>query len=142
MSNGRDSKGTAVTDTPDSVVRKFFSCFPRSDVDELVGFFSDDATYIDGPRGVHHGLDAIRAEFQVTVGMVPSTTVTIRSLGVGGHTVLVERLDTFEIQGQSIDMEVMGALDVGGDGRITRWRDYYDLPTLVERVTIATKPKT
>jgi limonene-1,2-epoxide hydrolase len=47
-----------------------------------------------------------------------------------------------EIQGRSIDMEVMGALDVDGDGRITRWHDYYDLPTLVERVTIATTSKT
>jgi limonene-1,2-epoxide hydrolase len=47
-----------------------------------------------------------------------------------------------EIQSHLIDMEVMGALDVDGDGRITRWRDYYDLPTLIERATIATTPKT
>lgn len=127
-----------MSDAPDSVVRNFFSCFPRSDVDELVGFFSDDAVYVDGPRGVHHGIEAIKAEFQVTVGMVPSTTVTIGNLAVSGQTVLVERVDTFEIDGKPIDMEVMGALDVDGDGRITRWRDYYDLPTLVEQVTIAT----
>jgi limonene-1,2-epoxide hydrolase len=127
-----------VADPPDSVVRKFFACFPRSDVDELVGFFSDDAVYIDGPRGVHNGIDAIKAEFWVTVGMVPSTAVTIGSLAVSGQTVLVERVDTFEIDGKPIDMEVMGALDVDGDGRIIRWRDYYDLPTLVEQVTAAT----
>lgn len=127
-----------MTDAPDSVVRRFFACFPRSDVDELVGFFSADAVYIDGPRGVHRGVDTIKAEFQVTVGMVPSTTVTIGSLAVSGRTVLVERVDTFEIDGKPIDMEVMGALDVNDDGRITRWRDYYDLPTLVEQVTVAT----
>jgi limonene-1,2-epoxide hydrolase len=39
-------------------------------------------------------------------------------------------------------MEVMGALDVDGDGRVTRWHDYYDLPTLVEQVTIATTSNT
>lgn len=127
-----------MTDAPDSVVRKFFACFPRSDVDELVSFFSEDAIYIDGPRGVHRGVDAIKAEFQVTVGMVPSTTVTIGSLAVSGQTVLVERVDTFEIEGKPIGMEVMGALDVDSGGRITRWRDYYDLPTLVEQVTVAT----
>jgi limonene-1,2-epoxide hydrolase len=64
--------------------------------------------------------------------------VTIGSLAVSGQTVLVERVDTFEIDGKPIDMEVMGALDVDGDGRIIRWRDYYDLPTLVEQVTAAT----
>jgi limonene-1,2-epoxide hydrolase len=129
-----------VIDAPDSVVQKFFACFPRSDVEELVGFFSADAVYIDGPPGVHRGVDAIKAEFQVTVAMVPSTTATIGSLAVSGQAVLVERVDTFEIGGKPIDMEVMGALEVNNDGRITRWRDYYDLPTLIQQVTIATAP--
>lgn len=128
-------------DSAESVVRSFFACFPRSDVDELVGFFSDDAVYVDGPRGVHRGIEAIKAEFASIVAMVPSTRVEVKSLAASGSTVMVERVDNFDVGGKPIAMEVMGALDVDTDGRITRWRDYYDLPTLVEQVTAATSPR-
>ena len=127
-----------MTDSAESVIRKFLGCFSRSDVDELVGFFSDDAIYIDGPRGVHRGIDAIRTEFQSIVAMVPSTSVEIKSLATSDGTVLTERVDNFEVGGKQIGMEVVGVFDVDSEGRITRWRDYYDLPTLVEQVTAAT----
>lgn len=127
-----------MADSAESIIRRFLGCFPRSDVDELVGFFSDDAVYIDGPRGVHRGIDAIKSEFQSIVAMVPSTTVDIKNLATSGGTVLTERVDNFEVDGKPIGMEVMGVFDVDADGQITRWRDYYDLPTLVEQVTTAT----
>ena len=76
-----------MSDSPETAVRKFFAAFPASDVDELVSFFSDDAVYVDGPRGVHRGVDAIRTEFGVQVQMVPSTTVDIKSLVADGATV-------------------------------------------------------
>ena len=131
-----------MTDPAESVIRRFFACFPRSDVDELVGFFSDDAVYIDGPRGVHRGVDAIRTEFQSIVAMVPSTMVDIKSLAIADGTVLTERVDNFEVGGKPVDMEVVGVFDVDSEGRITRWRDYYDLPTLIEKVTSATASDT
>ena len=122
----------------ESVIRNFLACFPASDVDEVVGFFSDDAVYIDGPRGVHKGVNAIRAELQSQLEMVPNTTVEIMTLAASGGTVLTERVDICEIAGQSVPMEVVGVFDVDSEGRITRWRDYYDLPTLVQQFTAAT----
>jgi limonene-1,2-epoxide hydrolase len=56
-----------MTEPAESVVRKFFATWPRSDVDEMVGFFTDDAVYIDGPRGTYRGIDAIKAELQSIV---------------------------------------------------------------------------
>ena len=53
-----------MSDSAESVVRKFLAANLQSDVDELIAFFSDDAVYTDSPRGVHRGIDAIRAEFQ------------------------------------------------------------------------------
>jgi limonene-1,2-epoxide hydrolase len=124
-----------VTGSAESVIRNFLACFPASDVDEVVGFFSDDAVYIDGPRGVHKGVNAIRAELQSQLEMVPNTTVEIMTLAASGGTVLTERVDICEIAGQSVPMEVVGVFDVDSEGRITRWRDYYDLPTLVQQFT-------
>jgi limonene-1,2-epoxide hydrolase len=130
----------AVTDTAESVVRKFLAAWPRSDVDELSGFFSDDAVYTDGPRGTYRGIAAIRAELEATAQIVPSTTADIKNLIVSAGTVMVERVDIFEMQGKSFDVEIAGVFEINGDGRITRWRDYYDMRSLEERVAAALAP--
>ena len=126
-----------MSDSAEMVVRKFFAAFPQSDVDELISFFGDRAVYIDGPRGIHRGVDDIRAEFEVQVQMVPSTAVDIKSLVTDGHTVMVERGEQFVIQGKPVDHEVVDVFEVD-DGHITRWRDYYDLTSLAERVVAVT----
>ena len=55
--------------SPESVVRNFLAAFTNRNVDELVGFFSDDAVFIAGPRGVHRGKGAIRSEFEAELAM-------------------------------------------------------------------------
>jgi limonene-1,2-epoxide hydrolase len=131
-----------VTDSAESVIRKFLACFPTSDVDDVIGFFSDDAVYIDGPRGVHRGINAIRTELQSQLAMVPNTTLDINALAASGGTVFTERVDNCEIAGKSIGFEIVGVFDVDSEGRITRWRDYYDLPTIMAQVTAATEANT
>jgi limonene-1,2-epoxide hydrolase len=128
-----------MSDSPETVVRRFFDAFLLSNVDELVGFFSDDAVYIDGPRGVHRGIEAIRSEFATLAAIVPSTSVDIKTLTTDRSAVMVERGERFEIEGKPIDHEVVGVFDLNDHGQITRWRDYYDLPTLLERVAAATQ---
>ena len=130
-------KGVAVTDSPESVIRKFLGLFPASNVEEVVGFFSDDAVYVDGPRGVHTGINAIRTELQSQLAMVPNTTVNIKSLAASGGSVLTERVDSCEIAGKTVCFECVGIFDVDSQGRITRWRDYYDLETFVEQMKAA-----
>ena len=53
-----------MSESAETVVRKYLAAWKRSDLDELVSFISDDAVFTDGPRGVHHGIDAIRAELE------------------------------------------------------------------------------
>ena len=129
-----------MSDSAETLVRKFFAAFVQSDVAELVGYFSDEAVYIDGPRGVHRGIDAIRSEFAALAEMVPSTTVDIKFVGVDGRAVLVERTEHFEVGGKLIDHDVVGVFEVNEDGRFTRWRDYYDVTTLMEHVAAPADP--
>jgi limonene-1,2-epoxide hydrolase len=109
-------------------------------VDELVSFFTDDAVYTDGPRGVHHGIDAIRAELGAMVKIAPSTVIDIKTLVVNDGTVMVERVDNFKIQGRPFDLEVAAVFNVDDNGQITRWRDYYDLKSLEERTAAIAPP--
>ena len=68
-------------------------------ISSIARFFSDDAVYIDGPRGVHRGIDAIRTELQSQFAMVSYATVDIKVLAGSGGTVLIERFDNCEIAG-------------------------------------------
>jgi limonene-1,2-epoxide hydrolase len=126
-----------VGDSAEQVVRRFLAALKRSDVDELVSFFSEDAVWTDGPRGTYRGVDAIRAEIESQVQLVPSLTVEVKNLVATGGTVMVERADTFETQGKSFDLEVVGVFEVDGSGLIKRLRDYYDLNSLMDRVAAA-----
>jgi len=127
-----------MSDSPGSVVRRFFSAVLTPDIDELTGFFSADAVYTDGARGTYSGIDAIRAEFEAQVQVVPSgVVVDVKTLVADGTSVIAERVDTFEMQGKSFDMEVVGVFEFDGDGKIKRYRDYYDLQSLTDKIAAA-----
>lgn len=126
-----------MSEAPEQVVREFLTALKRSDVSELVSFFSADAVWTDGPRGTYRGVDAIRTEIESQVQLVPSLTVEVRNLVANDGLVMVERVDTFETQGKSFDLDVVGVFEIDGDGKITRLRDYYDLNSLMDRVAAA-----
>jgi limonene-1,2-epoxide hydrolase len=126
-----------MSDSPESVVRQFFAAARIPDVDKLAGFFSADAVYTDGPRGTYSGIDAIRSEIEAQVQVSPSVVVDVKTLVVDGTTVFAERVDSFEMQGKWFAFEVVGVFEVDGDGKIKRFRDYYDLQSLMDEITAA-----
>jgi limonene-1,2-epoxide hydrolase len=126
-----------MSESAESVIRTYLAAWRRSDVDELCSFFTDDAVYTDGPRGVHRGIDAIRAELGAMVKMIPSTDIDTKTLVANGGTVMVERVDNFDIAGKPFDMDVAAVFEVDNDGRITRWREYYDLKSIQDRIAAA-----
>ena len=44
-----------------------------------------------------------------------------------GNVVLTERIDSFFFPGNTIALPVMGTFEVNDDGKITAWRDYFDM---------------
>jgi len=61
--------------------------------------------------------------------------VAVQSLVSDGRTVIVERIDRFEVANRSFDMAVAGVFEVNNDGLIVRWRDYFDLKEIQDQVT-------
>jgi limonene-1,2-epoxide hydrolase len=129
---------TKMTDSPESVVRKFFATWADPKPDQLISFFNDDAVFIDGPRGVHRGVDAIKSEFEAMQAMgLGSVMIDVKSLVTDGRTVMMERVDNFHFDGKPISLEVMAAVEIDADGRIKRWRDSYDLKSLTDQIEAA-----
>jgi limonene-1,2-epoxide hydrolase len=130
-----------MSDSPESVVRKFLAAWADPKLDELVGFFSDDAVFIDGPRGVYRGIDAIRAELKDEISMgFGGTKIDVDSLVANDGTVMMEGVENYRIGGEHLFLEVMGAFAIGADGRITRWRYSYDLKSITDQLEAAGLP--
>jgi limonene-1,2-epoxide hydrolase len=109
------------------------AAWKNADVEALVGFFTENAVVAD-PRGAQHGIEAIRKQFAEDIAMTPSTSCDIKKVLTDGSTVMAERVDSFVTLGRPLTMEVVGVFDVDESGRITRWREYFDIQSLTAQM--------
>jgi limonene-1,2-epoxide hydrolase len=113
--------------SPEEIVRSFCEAVARRDVKELVGFFSADAVYHNIPVAPVSGQEAIGKVLSQYLSPASRAEFEVLALAVSGRTVLTERLDRFTIGGKPVELPVMGAFEIDRDGKITAWRDYFDM---------------
>lgn len=111
----------------EKTVREFCNAISRRDAKELSGFFSDDAVYHNIPIAPVTGVAEIEKVLQGFIGPASDAEFEILAMASSGNTVLTERIDRFTIGDKRIELPVMGTFEVGGDGKITAWRDYFDM---------------
>ena len=111
---------------PIDTVRRFCEAWGTKDLDEIIGFFSDDAVYHNIPLAPVVGPDQIRATIEGFSGGVDQIVFRVDNIAADGGTVLTERHDIFTFANGEIDLPVMGTFEVR-DGKITAWRDYFDM---------------
>ena len=111
----------------EKIVRAFCEAVRRRDAKELVGFFSADAVYHNIPIAAVTGPAEIEKVLQQFLGPASEAEFEIRSLAVRGNTVLTERVDRFTVGDKRIELPVMGTFEVDDAGKISAWRDYFDM---------------
>jgi limonene-1,2-epoxide hydrolase len=128
-----------MSDSPGVVVRRFLAAYAEpSKPDVIATFFADDGVYVPGPLGVHRGIDAIRSEFQRQAALgFDSVTIDVKSLLADDGTVMTERVDGWSVEGTRITTEVAGVFEVSSDGRITRFREYFDFKSITDQMEAA-----
>jgi limonene-1,2-epoxide hydrolase len=126
-----------MTDSAAAVVLKLIDSWSNVQTEDVGTYLSDDAVWINGPRGTYHGIDAVRSTFKGNVSGLSNFSVDIKAVVSDGTTVMVERVDKFELGGKPFGLELVGVFDVGRDGRITRWREYYDLRSFEAQLEVA-----
>ncbi len=110
----------------EQVVKDFCAAASTRDPQVLRAFFSDDVVYHNIPMDPAEGIDATMAVIDMFLGMCEALEFEVHHLASDGTTVLTERTDIFTINGRSAPLPVMGAFQVV-DGKITAWRDYFDM---------------
>jgi len=63
-------------------------------------------------------------------------TLNLRNIGVIDGTVFVERVDEFVYNGHEGSVPVVGVIEIGEDGLIAEWREYYDRAELLEAMDL------
>ncbi|MEE8244284.1 MAG: limonene-1,2-epoxide hydrolase family protein [Pseudomonadales bacterium] len=108
------------------LILRMIDGFNKIDLDAIVACFADDAIYDNVPMAAVQGTDAIRATLQGFMGAASEVQWDIVNIVADDGVVLTERVDKFKINDQWIELRVMGAFEVA-DGKITAWRDYFDM---------------
>ena len=121
--------------SPEQIVRDFCAAVRRTDLAEIVGFFAPDAVYHNIPLDPVRGTAEIESTLRQFLTPGGEVEFEIKALAVTGQTVLTERVDRFEIGGKRVELPVMGAFEVDRDGRITAWRDYFDMQQFTKQLT-------
>ncbi len=103
-------------------------------IDEILGYFAPDAVYHNIPVDPCVGIDAIRAMVAMFTTGVERIEFRVKHLVAEGNIVMTERVDVFVQPGKTIELPVMGTFEVS-DGKITAWRDYFDLNQYMSQLT-------
>ena len=123
--------------TPTEVVLALIDAFNRMDIDAIVASFTDDAVYHNMPLAPVEGTEGIRKTVQGFMAAASEVQWDIVNIVEQNGTVLTERVDKFLVNDTWIDLPVMGTFEVH-DGRITAWRDYFDLNQFQTQMAAAT----
>jgi limonene-1,2-epoxide hydrolase len=118
----------------EKAVRSFCNAVSRCKSAELVDYFTPDAVYHNIPIDPVSGHEAIRATLAQFVDIATETEFDIRALAVTGSKVLTERIDRFTINGRRVELAVMGTFEVAADGKISAWRDYFDMQQFMKQL--------
>jgi limonene-1,2-epoxide hydrolase len=119
---------------PEQIVRRFCEVAERRDSAALAAFFSDDAVYHNIPIDPVQGPEAIRKMLDGFLAPATHCSFELRALAVNGNQVLTERVDRFTINGKDIALPVMGIFELRADGKISAWRDYFDLAQFTKQM--------
>lgn len=112
--------------TPEEVVRGALDAWSSLDVDEITGWFTDDAVWDNIPIGAVSGKADLRRAIEGWLARTASARIEIVNLAVSGNVVLTERVDHVHVSSMQRDAPAMGAFEIRGD-KIAAWRDYFDM---------------
>ena len=112
----------------EKLVRDFCAAWRRRNIEELIGFFTADAVYHNMPMAPVSGHDGIRTAFQYFVPPAQFIEFEILGLASTGSIVLAERIDRFVMGEKKVELPVVGVFEIR-DGKISTWRDYFDMQT-------------
>jgi len=112
-------------------VKIFLETMGKKDYESGTSMVSDDCEYTNpAPFGTVHGPAGIRGVLEPFFSPTLENQFVWKHTAVEGATVFVERVDRHHLPDGWVELPVTGVFEVR-DGRITIWRDYFDVTTIL-----------
>jgi limonene-1,2-epoxide hydrolase len=111
-------------------VNAFLGAAAKRDYDAALVLLAEDVEYQNMPIAPVKGREAVKEQLEMLLAMGTDSEWKVLHEVADGDTVMNERVDRFQINGQWADLPVMGVF-VLRDGLIAEWRDYFDLQTIM-----------
>lgn len=123
---------------PIDVVKAFLSAMEKKDYDTGLKLVSEDCEYTNLPMGTARGPQGIRETLEPFFAPILENEFRLIRTAAEGPVVFVERLDRHRAAHGWFELPVAGVLEVH-NGKITVWREYFDLATIQKGLTPAIK---
>jgi limonene-1,2-epoxide hydrolase len=81
------------------------------------------------------GVAAIAKDMERQHGLWSDLRIKLVNLAFTGNVVFTERVDTVHMMGRDIDIHMAGIFEVTEDGKISSWRDYFDMKEIEAQLT-------
>jgi limonene-1,2-epoxide hydrolase len=121
----------------EAVVREFLSSWSQGDARKLADFFTEDAVVWNDGRTTLHGREEIHDHFKMQLSACADCDFETKGFAISGHIVFTERIDRMKIVGAPVELPVAGVFEVDDAGKLTAWRDYFDLNTVMTQLSAA-----
>lgn len=115
----------------EAIVHDFVASWASNDVEKVLAYVTDDCFYHNVPLAPLKGKAAMREflapffeenAFATNFVLVPEILHTVSD----GNIVMEERMDHYTIGKRHFDIPVAGYFEIK-DGRISVWKDYFDM---------------
>ncbi len=116
----------AATESPIQIVESFLRALEDKDLDRAAAYLADDVVYQNVPLPADHGKPAVLKTLKSFQRFVTKFEVRMKNIAEKDGTVLTERVDVLSGPFVYLDIWVCGTFETK-DGKITLWRDYFDL---------------
>jgi limonene-1,2-epoxide hydrolase len=117
----------------ENVVREMIAGWEAKDAAAIRNTFASEIVWHNMPMDPINGLDAVMAMAEPFLAACDLVEWKILQLQGVGNRVYTERVDCFELGGNRLEVPVAGAFDLNVDGKITSWRDYFDMQTWLDQ---------
>jgi len=121
--------------TPADVVHELVAFVEAKDVDAALDLLADDVSYENMPMDPIVGKDAVGEVLRSFLEPAASVEWRVLREFTSGQVVFNERLDRFQIGDGWLELPVAGFFEVTDGGRISLWRDYFDMSSYVTQLT-------
>lgn len=119
----------------ETVVREFLAGWSDGDARKLADYFTADAVVWNDGRTTVQGREAIHEHFTLQLSACTDCDFEITRSAVSGNTVFNERIDRMKIAGASVELPVAGVFEVNDAGKLTAWRDYFDMNAVMTQLS-------